>query len=139
MAQAAFLVLLSGCSPNMTPDISDLTNALDLADGYLILRMWEHAWNAIEDMPSHWKNHPDALRRRLDALTGLEEWGKASALAYDAISIFPRRADLWLRRARLQAQEGDVRGARESVAKCIEIREDMRLEVVRDEMLAGIW
>ncbi|QIF01648.1 hypothetical protein [Roseimicrobium sp. ORNL1] len=123
----------------MDPDISDLTRALDIADGYLTLRMWEHAWNTIEDAPSHWKNHPDALRRRIDALTGLEEWGKAHALAYDVVSIFPMRADLWQRLARLQAREGDFRGARESVAKCIELRDDMRVEIAHDDMLAGIW
>jgi hypothetical protein len=117
----------------MSPDISDLTAGLDLADGYLTLRMWEEAWNAIEDLPSYWKNHPDSLKRRIDALTGLGEWEKATTLAVDVVSIFSRRADLWHRLARLQAHAGDFKAARGSVAKCVELDGQAKIEILRDE------
>lgn len=118
---------------------ADLINALNAADGFLILGMWDHAWNAIEDMPSQWKNHPDSLRRRIDALIGLQAWQKALMLSQDALAVFPRRADLWLRKARLQAQSGDLEGARQSAQTCVSLDFTRRLDVVGDPLLAGIW
>jgi tetratricopeptide (TPR) repeat protein len=123
----------------MTKDLETLMEAIEKADGYLTLKMWEAAWNILEDLPTHLKNHPDVLLRRIDVLTGSELWQKALILAEHTVGVYPTRAEVWLRMARLQAQAGRLDDARASARNCVELDSDMQLEVLEDDMLSLIW
>jgi cytochrome c-type biogenesis protein CcmH/NrfG len=123
----------------MTQDLETLMAAIEKTDGYLTLKMWEQAWNILEDLPTHLKNHPDVLIRRIDALTGSEHWTKALILAERTVAVYPQRAEVWLRLARLQAQAGKLEDARLAAKHVVSLDESFRVEVVEDEMLAGIW
>lgn len=120
-------------------DAASIHTALEAADGYLTLKMWEAAWNCIEDLPTELKNHPDALAVRLDVMVGMQEWEKGMYLGRGAVTMYPRRADLWLKLARLQAQHGEVEQARQAVQRCIEIDGEMRTTVLDDPLLEAVW
>jgi hypothetical protein len=42
-------------------DAGVLRSALAQSEGYCELRMWEHAWNVLEDLPDHLRNTAEAL------------------------------------------------------------------------------
>jgi cytochrome c-type biogenesis protein CcmH/NrfG len=123
----------------VTQDLETLMTSIEKTDGYLTLKMWEQAWNIMEDLPTHLKNHPDVLIRRVDVLTGSELWAKALMLAEGTVAVYPQRAEVWLRLARLQAQAGKLEEARQSAKQVVTLDESFRVEIVEDEMLAGIW
>lgn len=123
----------------MTQDLETLMAAIEKTDGYLTLKMWEQARNILEDLPTHLKNHPDVLIRRIDVLTGSEHWTKALMLAEGTVVVYPQRAEVWLRLARLQAQAGLLEDARRSARLVIALDQSFHVEVMEDEMLAGIW
>jgi hypothetical protein len=120
-------------------DVRQLETALTVADSHLGSGMWEEALHVLEQLPVHLKEHHLSFARRIDALSGMERWTRALALAKKAVLRFPLRAELWHRQARLQNQAGDVQAARLSVGRCIDLDSRMRETLVQDEKLIDIW
>jgi len=116
-----------------------LAAALDLTDGYLTLRMWAEASDALRRIPKNWRRHPDVLDRRLIVYTGMEQWAEGRRLAKSATVDYPMRADLWYRLAIIEAGDGDNDAAMEAVRRCIAADLDGKFDLVSDDALKNIW
>lgn len=116
-----------------------LAAALDVADGYLTLRMWAQASDALRQIPKNWRKHPDVLDRRLVVYTGMEQWTEGRRLAKSATIDFPMRADLWYRLAVIEAGAGDNDAAMDAARHCIEADLDGKFDLVSDDALKDIW
>jgi hypothetical protein len=120
-------------------DAGGLSRALEQAEGYCELRMWESAWNVLEDLPNELRCHPEVLSRRLDCLIGLEHWDKALILGASLSGIMPQRADVWFRLACIRAQGGNIEAAKAALRKCFDIDPGLRLKALHDPMLEALW
>jgi lipopolysaccharide biosynthesis regulator YciM len=73
------------------------TRDLEAAEGYLMLGMFQHAWNVLEALPQDAKRSKRVLVLHLDILTGVKEWPKAALLAQSLCVIDPADVALHVR------------------------------------------
>lgn len=119
--------------------MSVLGKALEQAEGFLELGMGDQAWEALEDLPTESKNHPRVLELRLQILISLRQWAKAEILGDSLAGLMPRSIAVWIALARAKAQLGKRVEALRAIEQVVEQDPSRRLELVADDLLAGVW
>jgi len=97
-----------------------LLSALQVAEGYAALGMWEDAWCALEDLPDSLRVHPRVLGRSVSVLAKMD-WAKAMRLSESLSYVLPERADTWFRMACMCAEFGDTASATVALQRCVEL------------------
>lgn len=118
----------------------DATRAsIEQAEGYLALGMGLDAWETLEGLPAESKNDQCVLELRLECLCRESAWETAVLLGDSITAALPQSALalFWLAVARCQC--GDVRGARVTLARAIELDPSYRERVIREPLLEAIW
>lgn len=70
--------------------------ALQRCEGYCDLKMWETAWEELEELPSEFKVDLRVLSWRILILMGLGEYQKASYIGLSLSEHFPNRLSILL-------------------------------------------
>lgn len=119
--------------------MSRIQEAIQKAEGYLALELFEEAWNILEDLPSESKGHPRVLELQLQCFTLAKLWEKVEILADSLTHVFPGRFPIWLALARAQCQQGKLVAAAYSVSQASLADPDKRLEMLDDPLLAALY
>ena len=77
-------------------DLTLLPPALLRCEGYCGLKMWDAAWNELEDLPSELKQDLGVLTWRIQILMGMGEHHKASCIGLTLVERFPEKFGILL-------------------------------------------
>lgn len=116
-----------------------LRSALERCQGYCTLGMWEQAANVLDNLPDDLRTCAEVYECRLEICVGVKNWEHALILAESLVSRFPKRPGPRFRMACALAQLGNLDAARQAVKECSEIASEMRLQMLDEPLLAGIW
>lgn len=116
-----------------------LEDAIAKAEGFVHLGIGDDAWEALEDLPTEFKNHPRVLELRLEALVCLRNWPMAEILGESIVRVLPGSVSVWLSLARIKAQLGKREQALQAMSQVTALDVSRRLEMVDDELLAPVW
>lgn len=119
--------------------MSTIYNAIEQAEGFLVLGMAEDAWETLEDLPSDAKNHQRVLELRLECLCVLKEWHKAVYLGEGLVAALPRSALIRFWLACGLAQTERVEEAREHAKEAAKLDHNLRLRMLDEPSLAGLF
>jgi len=116
--------------------------AIDEADGYLTLGMFEEAWHFIEDLPPEWRTVPALLRVRMLAAMGMQKLEIAETLAIflGSDEAHQRIAGKVLHElAVIHAGAGGLDKARELIRRAVTIHPEQRAAIIDDPALDGLF
>lgn len=119
--------------------MNELSQAIEKAEGFVMLGMGDEAWETLEDLPTEAKNHPRVLELRLESLVCLRNWPMAEILGESLAGIMSSSVSVWLSLARIRGQLGKREAALEAVARVTALDASKRLGMLNDELLAGVW
>jgi thioredoxin-like negative regulator of GroEL len=119
--------------------MNPITQAIEKAEAFLVLGIGVEAWETLEDLPTEAKNIPRVLELRLESLVCMKNWPMAEILGESLAAIMPDSVSVWLSLARIRAQLGRREAALEAIGRVTALDASKRLEMVDDELLAGVW
>jgi hypothetical protein len=119
--------------------MNEITAAIEKAEGFLVLGMAEDAWETLEDLPTEAKNLSRVLEIRMECLCILKEWLKVCFLGEGLVSALPKSAKIRLWFACGLAQTGRIEEARQHAKEAARLDPDLRLRMLDEPALAGLW
>lgn len=120
-------------------EMNALRQTIEKAEGFVTLDMGAEAWELLEDLPTELKNHPRVLELRLESLVCLQKWEIAEILGDSLAGIMPASVSVWWSLARIRGQLGKREAALAAVTKVTALDASKRLQMLDDELLAGVW
>ena len=76
--------------------MNNLQRCLDAAHGYIMLGMFQDAWDELENLPPEFCSDDVVLALRIEVFHGLGKWDSARVLAESLATRSPENPDWWL-------------------------------------------